>query len=174
MRLNDSFKMFRPAGSIQTIDELLALMKEANETGENITIYLVGQLGSIQLNYLTKDSKPDSFVSTIDGRSIKSVITKVKYISSDDYYNGNIHFSSYNITEDGNFDLTYGEIPHFAFTNKMHAENYSNVLKNSEEHKKDVKKWHDHCNRIDSIFDDLFDSIFDDMFNDHDADDDEV
>lgn len=169
MRLNDSFKMFRPAGSIQTIDELLDLMKESNETGENITLYLVGQLGSIQLNYITKDSKPDSFKSIIDQRDIKGITVKIKYISSNDLYEGHVYFASYNITKDGSFDLTNGEVPHFAFTNKMHAENYSNVLKNSEEHKNDVKAWHDYCDQFDRAFDLLFD-----RFNDYDADDDDV
>jgi len=131
----------RPVGSICNPGELELLVDEAKTEGTKIPIYYVGQLGCISTFYITKNSK----------------------VGVEDCGTFFFHYIKYEITP-GVFDQfslldtnvlrrnNYNQ--HFLFTNKMHAENYSQLLKNSSQHQKEVKEHQEWCNNLWKDFDD--------------------
>ncbi len=138
-----------PAGRIKTREELLDLIIEARKGKKAIRIYLVEQSGHMAQFFLTSKSrlsKPEAEEGLCSGPNFYSVNGKKlagwerRRAPKHRYYSDKILCGSYGIGV-----AQYLGSPHYAFTNRLHAERYSLFLKTHPAYTKYVKDWHAYC-----------------------------
>lgn len=152
---NGKYANHWPAGAIRSKEELMDLVIEARKEKKAIRIHTVNQSGYMSVFYIYSKTKlyktgtphPNPVLSGISCPSDvlypvfhdHSRITKHRGVQR--WFKTDEHPASYGI------DDRYGT-DHRMFTNKMHAENYSELLKNDPEYLEEVRQWHAKCNKL--------------------------
>lgn len=138
-----------PVGRIKTRDELVDLIIEARKEKKAVRIWTVAQSGYLSPFFITSKSrleKPDESAGysrddnfyEVKGYKLSTFGNRTR--AEDRYYRDRILTGSYNIGCNGGSH-------HYAFTNRVLAERYSETLKTDPIYTQYVKDWHAYCDR---------------------------
>jgi hypothetical protein len=146
-----------PKGSIKFRAEILHLIDEAKEEGQ-VRIWIVTQSGCLSSFLITSRSylvAPEAMEEDpavlCSGPAYYSISNTMSEGSCGPFENKDGELlGSYNIESSA-------MACHYAFTNKMMAQRYSEELKNDERYMASVKDWHARCDEMFSDWDDYLD-----------------
>lgn len=148
-----------PPGAIKSMEEMRDLIIEARKEKKAIRIYTVNQGGRLGTFYIISKSRiykkgspfPDRMGLNRGINDIGDVIEPAIHDHSCINMRGTNRrwFKSHEFIDSYTGDYT----EHRMFTNKQHALNYSNKLKNDPVYQQEVKDWHAYCDKMFNDYD---------------------